>query len=331
MIPREIFLNALAGKSIPRPATGSATSMITTDLMDRAGACFPHANKDPEIMAKLALAGHTIVGFDNVTPLFSVWHESAALGCRVNWGDKGRMPDCNHKPYKIGDEITIPDDLLTRPEINVPLKAISILKKELNDGAAVTGKIFGPWTLGYHLFGVEEFLMNVLLQPDYIKKAMEILKAVTLSFGKAQIEAGADTLCIADHATRDLCPPEFYRDFLMDMHKEINSELDCPLMLHICGDTADRIPHINETGIACFHFDSKAGAERAVELAGEDLVLMGGTDNINIILNGTEDQIRADVRHKKELGITIIGPECAVPLDAPYKNLRILVDEVKKT
>jgi len=34
-----------------------------------------------------------IVMLDNVMPLFSVWHESAALGCEVDWGDSSRMPD----------------------------------------------------------------------------------------------------------------------------------------------------------------------------------------------------------------------------------------------
>ena len=32
---------------------------------------------------------------------------------------------------------------------------------------------------------------------------------------------------------------------------------------------------------------------------------------------------------KKRHGIEIIGPECAVPLDAPWRNLKMLTEEVK--
>ena len=86
MRPRDIFVGALTRRCEPRPATGSATSVVTVDLMERAGAFFPEAHLDAETMARLARAGATVLGFDNVMPLFSVWHESAALGCQVEWG-----------------------------------------------------------------------------------------------------------------------------------------------------------------------------------------------------------------------------------------------------
>jgi len=75
MKPRDIFLNALERKHVPRPAVGSATSVATVDLMVKTGYSFPEAHFDPEVMAGLAEAGYTEIGFDNVMPLFSVWHE----------------------------------------------------------------------------------------------------------------------------------------------------------------------------------------------------------------------------------------------------------------
>ena len=328
--PRDIFLQALERKPASRPATGSATSIVTVDLMKKTGFFFPDVHFDPEKMAGLAEAGYTELGFDNVMPLFSVSHESAALGCRTDWGSIDKMPDCRGGLYGIEDEIIIPPDFLARPECRVPLRALEILKKRLGDEVAVVGKVFGPWTLGYHLFGVEEFLINTILDPDAVKRAISTLKEVTVAFGKAQIEAGADALTLGDHATRDLCSPIAYRDFLKEVHLEINERLACPIILHICGDTSDRIGYIRETGIACFHFDSKVPDSIARELAGEKLSLMGGTSNFDIILKGTPESIAADVRKKKAVGIDIIGPECAVPLDAPYKNMKILAEEVKR-
>jgi [methyl-Co(III) methanol-specific corrinoid protein]:coenzyme M methyltransferase len=328
--PREIFLRALKRQEVPRPAVGSATSIVTVDLMDAVGVSFPEAHLDAAKMAELAAAGHTVIGFDNVMPLFSVWHESAALGCPVEWGERNRMPDCRGGIYGIEDEIKIPRDLLTREGCRVPLEAIWLLRKRFGDRVAVVGKVFGPWTLGYHLFGVEEFLVNTLLKPGAVRKAIDTLKEVAVRFGRAQIEAGADALCLGDHATRDLCSPEAYRDFLQEVHGELNERIPCPLILHICGDTADRLPYIRETGIDCFHYDSKVADPTARRLAGQRLALMGGTSNISVIRNGGREEVLQDVESKLAGHIDVLGPECAVPLDAPFGNMKTLSETVKR-
>jgi [methyl-Co(III) methanol-specific corrinoid protein]:coenzyme M methyltransferase len=240
------------------------------------------------------------------------------------------MPDCHDAPFKLGDEIRPPPDFLVRPEFRVPLAALALLKQRLGAEAAVVGKVFGPWTLGYHLFGVENFLIATLDDPDGVRRAMDALKEVTVKFALAQIEAGADALCVGDHATRDLCAPEAYRDFLLPVHRELAERIPCPLVLHICGDTSDRIGYIRETGVSCFHFDSKVPAATARGLAGEKLSLMGGTSNLTVIRSGSVEAVRADVREKHAAGIDIIGPECAVPLDAPFRNMVALAAEVKK-
>jgi [methyl-Co(III) methanol-specific corrinoid protein]:coenzyme M methyltransferase len=329
MNSREIFLGALYRRPVPRRATGSATSVVTVDLMERAGVFFPEAHRDAEKMASLAAAGHTELGFDNVMPLFSAWQESAALGCQVEWGEVDRMPGCREPLFKMGDEIRIPADLLKRPGCKVPLEALALLRRRYGDEVAVVGKAFGPWTLGYHVFGVEEFLINTLLDPGAVKRAMATLKEVTVQFANAQVEAGAHAVCLADHATRDLCSPNAYRDFLKEIHEELNARIQCPLILHICGDTSDRIQYIRETGLPCFHFDSKVPARTARELAGERLSLMGGTSNLDVIYKGTPNQIVEDVKEKVRCGIDIIGPECAVPLNATFANMKLLTEEAK--
>ncbi|MEW6753053.1 MAG: uroporphyrinogen decarboxylase family protein [Candidatus Latescibacterota bacterium] len=329
MRPREIFLKALQGQPVPRPSTGTATSIVTRDLMERVGVSFPRAHLESGAMAELAAAGHEVLGFDNVMPLFSVWHESAALGCPVDWGGAERMPDCSQAIARVGERVPVPADLLTRPPCRVPLQAIDRLRRRFGAEVAVVGKVFGPWTLGYHLCGVEEFLMATLLDPDGVRRSLDALKEVTVAFGRAQVEAGADALCLADHATRDLCSPAAYRDFLLPIHRELRERLPCPVVLHICGDTQDRIPFIRQTGLACFHFDSRVPTPRARELAGAGLALMGGTSNLEVIRRGDLEVVRRDVAEKVRHGIQVIGPECAVPLDAPWTAMAELAAAVK--
>jgi MtaA/CmuA family methyltransferase len=330
MTPKETFLAALRRQPTPRAATGSATSVITTDLMDAAGASFPEAHLEAEKMAVLAAAGHTILGFDNIMPLFSVWHESAALGCEVDWGDCGHMPTGRPCCSGIDESLAIPSGFLLRPPCAVPLAALRRLKRRYGDEVAIVGKAFGPWTLGYHLYGIEEFLISTLLQPDAVKRAIRKLVEVTVAFANAQLDSGADALALPDHCTRDLCSPAAYRDFLQELHQELHERIRGPIVLHICGDTSDRLTYIRETGLECFHFDSKVPTADARRLAGERLALMGGTSNFTVVRSGTPEAIVRDVQEKLAARIDILGPECAVPLDAPWVNLKILAEEAKR-
>jgi [methyl-Co(III) methanol-specific corrinoid protein]:coenzyme M methyltransferase len=330
MKPREIFLASLHRHQVPRRATGSATSVITTDLMNHAGVWFPEAHLDADKMVALSETAATVLGFDNIMPLFSVWHESAALGCEVDWGDRSHMPTGKPCCSTMDADPAIPRDFLLRPSCRIPLEALGELKRRHGSEVAILGKVFGPWTLGYHVFGVEPFLMATLLEPDTVKRALRKLIEVTVAFANAQIDAGADALTLADHCTRDLCSPDAYRDFLQELHQELHERIHCPIVLHICGHTADRLGYIRETGLECFHFDSKVPAAQARTLAGQKLSLMGGTSNFTVVRNGTAESIAQDVQEKLAADIDIIGPECAVPLDAPWISLRTLAEEAKR-
>jgi [methyl-Co(III) methanol-specific corrinoid protein]:coenzyme M methyltransferase len=320
------FLAAIGSvdKACPT-AYGSGTSIICRELMAKTGVRFPEAHVDAEKMAALALAGHTILGFDVVAPLFSVCHEAAAMGCNVNWGGPELMPESGKPIFHQLDDIRIPGDLLTRPGCAVPLQAIAILKKRLGESAAVCGKVFGSWTQGYHYFGVEQFLMGALDDPDATRRILDRLLPVTIAFATAQIEAGADCILLADHATRDLCGPRMYEQYLVPLHRRLAAEIKVPVILHICGNTADRIGMIAETGLACFHWDTKTGAPtEARRLAGPRLSLMGGISNYKL-LRATPEEIAADSALAARAGINVVGPECAIPLTTPLANLLAIV------
>lgn len=322
---RQAFLQAIQHQPAPgRVVYGSGTSIVCQELMQEVGVGFPEGHTDPQAMFRLALAGHTLLGFDVVMPLFSVCHEAAGLGNRVNWGSNDAMPESGPAIFSSAEEIKIPVDFLTRPGCAVPLEALGMLQHELNGAAAVCGKVMGPWTLAYHTFGLEEFLIKTITEPDEVKRILEGLLPVTLQFSRAQIEAGADCILLADHATRDLCSPKTYEKYLLEIHTHLVEEIQVPMILHICGDTRDRIAMIERTGMDCFHWDTKSGPALDVRrMAGERMALMGGVNNIRL-LQGSPGEVAAMVREAVEAGIDVVGPECAIPLATPLKNLQAL-------
>jgi [methyl-Co(III) methanol-specific corrinoid protein]:coenzyme M methyltransferase len=300
---------------------GSPTSVATVDQMEITGAFFPHAHLDGEKMARLAAGAYEILGYDAIMPVFSVVQEAAALGCEISWGEAFEMPVAVTHPWNDPEQVAIPVDFLERSAIKTVLDALSILQREYGHQAAIIGKVMGPWTLAYAMHGLQDFLIETLLEPDKVRRFLDRLKAVTVLFGKAQLEAGADLLCLPDHATGDLVSGKMYRDFLAPIHREILAELGCPVILHICGKTLDRMPAIADAGFDAFHFDSLNDAQQAVRLVGDRLVLVGNVENVQTLLNGTPEAVAGQTRYAIEAGVQVIGPECAVPLRTPLENL----------
>jgi [methyl-Co(III) methanol-specific corrinoid protein]:coenzyme M methyltransferase len=164
--------------------------------------------------------------------------------------------------------------------------------------------------------------------PDGVKRSLDTLKELTVRFGKAQIEAGADVLTLPDHATGDLVRADYYRDFLSDLHAELCDRIPCPLILHICGATEDRMPYIRETGFDAFHFDSKNDIHRSLELMQGKCRLAGNVNNPQTLFQGDVEAVRAEVRNILDAGITMVGPECALPLGCPLENLRAIPETI---
>ncbi len=322
---RQRFLDALVRRRRSRQAVyGTGTSIACRDLMQRTGAWFPEAHLDAESMAALAIAGHTVLGLDVVMPLFSVCHEAAAMGCAVRWGGPDAMPVSVRPIFRDLDDVRVPSGLLEHPGCAVPLKAVSLLRRRLGESAAVCGKVFGSWTQGYHYFGVENFLIGTIDDPDQTRRILDRLMPVTVRFALAQVDAGADCILVADHATRDLCSPRAYETFLEPLHTELAERIPVPVILHICGDTRDRIDAIGRTGLDCFHWDTKTGAAHEVrKLAGSRLALMGGINNLKL-LQATPEEIAADAAEALAAGIDVVGPECAIPLATPLENLQAI-------
>lgn len=325
MTPKEIIINQLKKNKTPRKGVGNPVSSATIEQMEIMKSYFPEAHINAKKMFELSRAGYEVLGFDTIMPYFSVVIESQAIGCKVDWGKVDIMPRIIGKLWSSYNDIEIKKDFLSNNTVKELLKCLSILRNKYPD-MAIVGKVFGPWTLSYHFFGVEDFLIKTVTSATEVKDILNKLsEEVTIRFADAQIKAGADIITVADHATKDLCSPESYRDFLLPVHKNLAQEIKVPIMLHICGDTSDRIDYICQTGISSFHFESKVDACEAVRLANGRIVLIGNINNIKTLLFGNPVIVRKEVIKAIKCGIDIIAPECAIPLNTPLENLKEIV------
>ena len=326
--PRKIILNHLTKEYAPRPGVGNPVSSTTIEQMEIMNSFFPEAHYVSEKMYELARANYEVLGFDMIMPVFSVVIESYALGCKIDWGRLDMMPQILGKLWKGYDDIEIKKDFLSNHAIKAVLDCLSRLKSRYSD-VAIIGKVFGPWTLSYHFFGVSDFLLKTIDNPQEVKDILNKLIDVTIKFANAQAKAGADAITVADHATRDLCSPDSYRDFLIPIHSRLADEIDVPVILHICGNTLDRLDYICTTKVAAFHFESKVDAAEAVRVNNGRIALAGNINNPTTLLFKGPADVRKEAQYAIDCGISIIGPECAVPLTTPIENLKEISRVVK--
>jgi [methyl-Co(III) methanol-specific corrinoid protein]:coenzyme M methyltransferase len=323
MTSRERVLAALAREPVDRTPICNPTSVATVELMDLVDAPFPNANREGELMARLAATGYTELGFDAIMPVFSIIQESSALGCKMQWEQKDNWPTVRMKEpiWQTADDIRIPNDFLTHQDTACVLDAIRLLRKEFGDEVAIVGKTMGPWSMAYHCFGVEPFLLLSLDDPGKTKLVLDRLKEATVQFGQAQIDAGADALCLPDPATGDLVSGEYYERYLQEVHTEFAERLDIPLILHICGRTVDRMPFIAKTGMAAFHYDSKNEPPESMEAVDGGIALVGNINNPETLFSKGPEAVRAEVYANLDAGVQLIAPECAIPLQTSIENL----------
>ena len=326
MSPKRRFLTAMLGGKPDRTPVGNVVSVATTGLMELAGAWFPDAHQEAEPMARLAAAGHTHLGYDTVMPVFSVTQEAAALGCHIDWGGPEMMPGARTHPFAQTDDFCIPEGWIEAPSIQVVLQALRLLRQHLGHNVVIVGKVMGPWSLSYQLMGIEEFLVSTLQNPERARRSMQALKTVTIEFARAQVQAGADIICLADHATGGMVSPLAYRDFLLPLHQEITAEIGCPTVLHCCGNTTDRLVYFAQAGFDCYHFESQVRLPDAVAAAADKMTLMGNINNPRLLLTGTPGEVAQASREVIHSGVQILAPECAVPLTTPLENLKTLVE-----
>ena len=328
---RERVMNALTGKLVDRPPVSNPTNVATVELMDLVDAPFPLACQEPELAARLAATGHTELGFDSVMPYFTIIQESSALGCDMQWEEKDNWATVRmaNPIWKGPEDVHIPKGFLEHRDNQAITKSIEILKRELGDEVAIIGKTMGPWTLAYHVFGVESFLLMTVDDPDMVMRCLHGLKEISVLFGEAQIAAGADALTFPDHATGDLVSGEYYKRFLLEIHQEMAERLKVPLILHICGNTLDRMDYIAQNGMACFHFDSKNDPQKAMEIVDGRMALVGNINNPETLYARGPEEVREAVYKCMDAGVNMIAPECAIPLGTKLQNLMEIPRAVK--
>lgn len=327
MTPKERVLAALSGRETDVIPAISTSVGINIDCMERSGAFFPDAYYSAPKIAALAETGHTIIGFDSITPYFSAHLEAVALGCEIQWGDAYHVPIISKRAIKQPDEFIQPASFPNRPPCSALLKAIQMLKKKYGNTVPIIGKVIGPWSLAHFLYGVEDLLMDCILEPQKIRALFAQLNECAIKFAEAQFDAGADVITWIEHASSDYMNPKLYQDFILPLHQKSTARLTRhgPLIWTIFGDVSDRFELLAQSGFPILHTLPSNNIPAARSVIGNRMIVIGTINNPDILTGGTGIDVRRAVFHSIKTGSTIIAPEAAISTKTPTSNLVELI------
>lgn len=329
MTSRERVLAALRGQPCDRTPLISPVSLANTDCMRYAKAWFPSANTNPRKMAELAQTSFTVLQFDSIMPYFGTTHELGALGCQIHWGGSEQFSAVYGGQLPSLDAFRMPTDYLDSKPIQVVLDAIALLKARHGQQAAIIGKIIGPLSLMFYLFGIQNMLNALILEPETTVQLLDVFKELCISFAVAQIEAGADMITVSEDAAGEMISREGYRQLVMDTERQIFQALreDTFVTFHLSGNIMDRADLFRDTGFHALSFDSRNDLPKLRAMT-EGMKLIGGVNNPGTLLNGSREQIAKEVFCALDQGVDLVAPECAIPLRVSNRNLHAMRDAV---
>lgn len=207
-----------------------------------------------------------------------------------------------------------------------------------------------PWLLfplerAFGLQGMDTFLLNMSIRPDFAKalleKNAELCKQLMGNFLR-EIGKNLDIIKIGDDlGTQEslMISPQMYREMLKPIHadfiKFIKERTDAKVFFHTDGDVYPLIGDFIEIGIDILNpIQTSAGKmanlEKLKKDYGDKIVFCGGIDTHYYLPNGTPEEVAKEVKRV----IRILGPGGGylvsavhtIMEDVPPENILTMVD-----
>jgi len=312
------------------PVTGLMTA-VTVQLMDLCGVYWPDAHSDPEKMVKLAAAAFEHYGLESMKLPFDMTVEAEALGGTVDFGTQTRLPQIKRYLFENPGEFVFDRGLFDKGRIPLVLKAIKIAKKRYDNIIPVVSSIVGPFTLSTALFGMENMMANMIEEPETIHKILELTTNLCIMYAREQENAGSDVIQIGEAAcSGDLISGGDYGKYIAPRHKKLCAEIKIPTVVHICGNITSHLPFIKETGMSGISMDIKTDIKRAVELLKGNTAVIGYVPAVDILRDGTPEQVFEMSVECIKSGVDVLNAGCAWPADVNGENIIAMINAAKK-
>lgn len=329
--PREAILRAFDGSKadrIPAALIGAGTWSV-----HHFGTSFRELSTDASKMAEMIIEmsdrlRSDIVYVGSGYPNFPV----AALGGKIKYRDIG-TPDLEAPIVSSEKDLAKLD--ISRIEKDGVLQTIreayGIVRSKLGEEYIITLTAWGPFTLGARLIG-EEIMMKALYKaPSFVEAVVSVAAEMLMRFYDSLLSSGMlDVILLGEPtASGDLISKKQFEQFVLPRLKEFTGwakTKGAHTIIHICGNTTDRLDLYPLTGASCISLDHKTDMSKAKEVLHGKMCFAGNVDPVKVLLQGTaqevEDACRRVIKAAGTDGGFILMPGCDIPPTVPYENIQ---------
>jgi uroporphyrinogen decarboxylase len=338
---KERLLATINREEVDRPA--SFLGMPTAEGWKSLLRYFDAASKD-EVRTKTG---------DDIYPIDMPYHSPIAdsVACALNFTSNERNEHMTLTEEGFFANKTDPDDvrLFDWPD---PAKYIKKERcEELIANAPEGYPIMGVmWSAHFQdacsAFGMEKALMNMLLEPDMYEAVDNRITEFYLRANEVFFEYCKGKLDIVlignDMGTQRglMMSPNIIREFVMPNSKRLVEQAHsygAKVMYHSCGSIVEVIPEIIGIGVDVIHpiqaLAAHMNAENLKENFYNKVSFCGGVDTQELLVTGTADDVKADVRRLRELfptGLIISPSHEALQEDVKPENILALFEEANR-
>ena len=329
---KERLVGVLDGKTTDRAAVicpGGMMNAATTEVLRRIG---KDVHSDSIAMAQTAVEVRRSTGFENFGVPFCMTIEAECFKSRVDLGNESVEPRVlEYGMSSLTEAAALPDpDPRKSGRIPVVLEAVSMLSKQ-DANVPVIGNLTGPISLATSILDPILFFRFLRKDSKGVHLFLDSLTNFLAGFARAQVEAGADIISIADpSATGQILGRDHFREFAAPCLSRLVAEIrqtGARAILHICGDTSPIFEELNRIRGAAFSFDSVVSMKKArAQIDGAPLM---GNINTQLLHQAPSERVKRATAGLIEQRVEIIAPACGLSMQTPLENLKALTDTAK--
>jgi len=330
MNSRERYINMIEGREVDIVPRLPILMAFAADFIGSDYAAFA---SDHRVLVEANIRCAEAFGIDQMNTMSDPYRETQGFGAEIIYVKDG-VPRCVRPPFEDTlepDSIRKPDPLAST-RMRDRIEAVREYRHRIGDRYSIMGWVEGPAAEAADLRGLENFLCDLIEEPEPAGQLMDICVDVAIDFARMQIEEGADTIGIGDAICSQMSV-DMYRNLVLPREQRLVNAIramgSC-VRLHICGNITHLLPFIAGLDVNIVDIDSMVDMRRAREILGPHKVLAGNLDPANAILRGSPDDIRnrfleiyAQVGNR-----FMVNAGCEIPPGTPPENLRAVCEPI---
>jgi MtaA/CmuA family methyltransferase len=213
------------------------------------------------------------------------------------------------------------------------VEAVRLFKARAGGRYSILGWIEGPAAEAADVRGVQNFLMDLMEEPEFACALMDRCVEAGIEFARAQFEAGADTIGIGD-AIASQVSPGIYSGLIQPREKRLVKAIQAMgawVKLHICGNITHLLPGIADLGVEVLDVDHMVDLRAVRAAVGPKVALTGNIDPAAGVLGGAPAAIRAKMKQcLAEAGAPYMANAgCEIPAGTPEANLLAVCEPLR--